>query len=396
MRSANAEPLGDKLDSNCLWGGLIVGLFGKKTQPIGLDIGSDSVKLCQLALADGSLSVVDCAQIAIPRTVRDEPAQREAFLVETLTETIHTGSFHGREVVTALGCDELMVKSIRVPVMRSDELAEMLPFEAADRFNMPASQLHTEFLIAGQVREGDETREEVILLAADRARIAQHVAMLSRAKLIPVAVDIEECAVFRCFERFLRRAADAEEVNCFVDLGASASKVVITRGREVVFLKRVEVAGRQFDQAVADRLNLSFEEACALRRKVARDRDYSRQDRAQIIRAIYDSVRPELERLCREIALCLRYYSVTFRGSRPQQVTLVGGEANDACIIEMLKQRLGLKTVVGEPFRGVRTDLVGAAIDRRTGMSEWAGSLGLSLKGLQLDPEENSRGEAAA
>ena len=373
-----------------------MGLFGKTTQPIGLDIGGDSVKLCQLAYSDGVLGVVDCAQIAIPPSARKDYAEREAFLVDALAETVRSGKFHGREVVTALGCTELMIKSIRVPVMREDELAEMVPFEAADRFNMPASQLHTEFFVAGQVREGDETREEVIVLAADRTQISQHAAMLIRAKLIPVAVDIEECAIFRCFERFLRRAADANEANCFVDLGASATKVVITRGREVVFLKRIEVAGRQFDQAVADRLNLSFEEACALRRKASRDSEYSASDRQQIVRAIYDSIRPKLEDLCREIALCLRYYSVTFRGSRPDRITLVGGEANDSCLVEMLKQRLGIKTIVGEPFRGVRTDLVGAVIDRRMGMSEWAVSLGLSLKGLQMESEEQTRGEAAS
>jgi type IV pilus assembly protein PilM len=375
-----------------------VGIFSNKTQPIGVDVGSDSVKLSQLSLAGGGLVAVDFAQVAIPRSVRGDHSEREAFLVDALAEAVRNGRFRGRQVVTALGCSDLMVKSIRVPLMSQKELAETLPYEAADRFNMPAGQMHVEYLAGGEVREGDETREEIILLAADRTRIAQHVAVLTRAKLVPVAVDIEECAIFRSFERFLRRAADAEEVNCFVDLGASASKVVITRGREVVFLKRIEVAGHQFDQAVADRLSLSFEEACALRRKVARDSEYAQADRQQVSRAIYDSVRPELENLCREIALCLRYYSVTFRGSRPQQVTLVGGEANDVCIVQMLKQRLGLKTLVGEPFRGIRTDQISAGLDRRTSMSEWTVSIGLSLKGLDAEAAAQGMGtgEAAA
>jgi type IV pilus assembly protein PilM len=373
-----------------------VGSFANRTQPIGVDIGSDSVKLSQLALVGGGLVAVACAQISIPRAVRGEPAEREAFLADALGEAVGGGAFRGRQVVTALGGSDLMVKSIRVPPMSQKDLAETLPYEAADRFNMPAGQMHVEYLIAGQVREGDETREEIILLAADRTRIAQHVAMLRRAKLDPVAVDIEPCAIFRSFERFLRRAADAQEANCLVDLGASASKVVITRGREVVFLKRIEVAGRQFDQAVADRLSLSFEEAAALRRKVSREAGHGQSDHQQVGRAIYDSVRPELEALCREIALCLRYYSVTFRGSRPEQVTLVGGEASDGCIVEMLKQRLGLRTVVGEPLRGIRSDRIEAALDRRTAMSEWAVSIGLSLKGLDVEAAADSTGEAAA
>jgi type IV pilus assembly protein PilM len=361
-----------------------------------VDIGSDSVRLCQVEARDGALSLVDCAQVAVPQSVRGQGAVEEAFLVDALGEAVRGSNFRGREVVSGLGCNSLMVKSIRVPVMGEQELAAMVPYEAADRFNMPAGQLHVEYLVAGEVREGEETRQEVILLAADRGLINQHVAMLSRAKLIPVAVDIEECAVFRSFERFLRRLGDAEEVNCFVDLGASMTKVTITRGREVVFLKRIDVAGRHFDQAVCERLSVSAEEAWALRRKVAHDPAYGQKDRQQVVRAIYDSIRPELERLCREIALCLRYYSVTFRGQRPQQVTLVGGEAADTCIVDMVKQRLGLKTVVGEPFRGIRTDTSGVRFDRRGGMAEWAVALGLSLKGLDLAAGAPAGGEAAA
>ena len=70
----------------------------------------------------------------------------------------------------------------------------------------------------------------------------------------------------------------------------------------------------------------------------------------EITRSIAESVRPVLDRLAKELSLCLRYYSVTFRGQPLSQVVLGGGEASPA-LVEWVDQRIDLECELGNPLR---------------------------------------------
>ena len=115
-----------------------------------------------------------------------------------------------------------------------------------------------------------------------------------------------------------------------------------------MFIKYIDVGGRHFDEAVARHLKLSLGDAAALRRRNA-DRPATDRD-PEIARGVGDAVRPVLERLSQQLALCLRYYSVTFRGQPPERVVLGGGKATET-LAEWLSARLELPCEVGNPLR---------------------------------------------
>ena len=95
---------------------------------------------------------------------------------------------------------------------------------------------------------------------------------------------------------------------------------------------------------------------------------------------MFDAVRGEVEALAKEIALCLRYCSVTFRGLRFVTVTFTGGEAYEPALRELIGQHLNLPCVIGQPLRGV--DVSGLDLGNRRGhLAEWAVCTGLALRG---------------
>jgi type IV pilus assembly protein PilM len=69
-----------------------------------------------------------------------------------------------------------------------------------------------------------------------------------------------------------------------------------------------------------------------------------------VARSFLEAVRPVLEQLIREISLCVRYYSVTFRGRTLERMVVGGGEADER-LTELLGGRLGIPAVVSDPFR---------------------------------------------
>jgi type IV pilus assembly protein PilM len=165
---------------------------------------------------------------------------------------------------------------------------------------------------------------------------------------------------------------------------------VIARGREIVFIKTIPIGGLVFNRAVAECLELAVTEAEALRRRIGRRGCLSTapvlpdEQHQRVYRAVADAIRPHLEDLANEIALCLRYYAVTFRGARPEKITFTGGESQNAAIPATLGERLGVEAVAGDPLRGVKIDHLGPVLDRRGRLSEWTTAFGLSMKGLHL------------
>ena len=173
-------------------------------------------------------------------------------------------------------------------------------------------------------------------------------------------------------------------VNVLVDIGARRSQVVIGRGREISFIKPIDIGGFHFHEAVSRKLGITMEEAESLRRRLIETGEpvdpAARRD--PVRQAVFDATRSPMEELGREISLCLRYYSVTFRGHRPTKLRLIGGEACDPQLQSLLNAALVIPVEIGRPLFSVNTSRMKPS-DRRGSMCEWALALGLSLRTTQ-------------
>lgn len=367
-------------------------LVRNKRLPIGLDIGADSVKMLQVQQAGASWSVCAGGMVRLPVEASKEPSQRRKQITAAVKELLGKGAFRGRRVVTALS-SELSIKSVRLPSMPETELREAVKWEAKERFGFDVAPDQLSFIDAGEVRNGNEISREVIMLAAPREVIDDHLALLLGMGLHPVHIDAAPVALFRSFERFLRRRADEQVVSVVVDVGCSATRVVVARGRQIVFIKSVDIGGAKLTEAVARQFNLGYEDARQFRIKKAREhlRNLSEQQEGQQIGkpeigkpaqdsldwSVRDALRAQVESLAGEIALCLRYCSVTFRGLRPGQVILSGGEAYDPFVTATLGEHLRVECTLGRPFQGIAILNADLGSDRGA-HAEWAVCAGLA------------------
>jgi type IV pilus assembly protein PilM len=133
-------------------------------------------------------------------------------------------------------------------------------------------------------------------------------------------------------------------------------------------------------EALSRKLGISLEEARALRRRLGETGDTSETTKRDSVRqAVFDATRSTLEGLAREISLCLRYYSVTFRGHRPSKVRLLGGEACDPQLRSTLAAGLSVPVEAASPLHSVRYERMRQS-DSQGPLCEWAMAFGLSLK----------------
>jgi len=349
--------------------------------------------MVQLSRHRGQVSTVACDQRTLPAGTYSD-AERRELQTNAVSELLADNQFIGQEAVTALSWDDLQARNLRIPPMPEQEIGSVVQFESAERFGVDPKQAEIRFIVSGDVRQGTEMKQEVMAFGARHASVETRVDMLAKLGLKPVALDAGPCAVFRGFERLLRRDDDRQEVNAFVDLGYSGTRVVISRGPDLIFFKAIAIGGRRFNEQVSEQLELSPDEAAQIRFRLHRQflaeatgqTGNIAQDETvgeNVRHAILDAVRPALEQLSKEISLCLRYCSVTFRGLRSEAITAVGGEARNADIIRLLSDQVNVPFRVGHPMRNIAAQTKTSSADRRHGQPEWATAVGLALKPVE-------------
>jgi type IV pilus assembly protein PilM len=354
----------------------------QQIQPIGVDIGHDSVKMMQLEVRDNTLVVHATARRMLEcsdsTAAQSSPADLMSPQIATaIAEMLDGGNFTGRAAVAALPRHIVHVKNLRLPPMPVNEMAAVVQFESKGIFPFGSEEAHVEFFVAGEVRQGTDVRHEIIVLAARNADIDRFVEHLDRAGLIVDSLDAEPCAMYRTIERFVRRREDEQEVHVLVDVGTRATQVLIGKGREISFHKAIEMGGADFNMAVSKKLGIRPDEARALRRRILESPSGDRSE--TVSQAVLDATRSTMETLTREISLCLRYHSVTFRGQRPLKVRLTGGEGGEAQLLTMLQSSLALPVEPARPLYSVDCSAM-KGFDRAAPSGEWTVAMGLGLK----------------
>jgi type IV pilus assembly protein PilM len=357
----------------------------KQPLPIGVDIGHDGVRALQLVQEGESPKVRAAARekwdAQTSQGWREGKSPTPKQVKHLLDRMLKQNPFVGRRIVTAMPREMVRFKSVRVPAMNESELSGAAVIEAQRAFELSDTEDYcVRWISAGEVRQGTESKQELILLAARQSEIDNWVESWHACGYQPMALDFEASAIYRSIERFVRRRDDEQDVNVLVDIGARKSQVLIGRGRELNFYKTIDVGGAGLTQTIAHKLGIESDEAMTLRQRLAVSSEPSEVMANDPVReAVFDTIRPAVESLAREISLCLRYYSVNFRGRRPLKVRLVGGEASDPAVVQILGSMLPVPVEAAAPLKNA--DMSGMKrLDRGSGLSGWTTALGLALR----------------
>ncbi|MBN2272647.1 MAG: pilus assembly protein PilM [Sedimentisphaerales bacterium] len=373
----------------------------RSVRPIGLDIGHSSVKMIQLGVSGGRIGVLAAEKTCIKLNIDDNPEAFRQDVVSAVKQMLAKGSFQGRSVVSCLPNDNVKITSVRIGQTESDQIEQVLRKEAVHRFGLDPQTDSIKYVDAGSVHHGDELKNELILFAVDAQTTKDHIAVLEDAGLEPVAIDTVPFALFRGFERWQRRETDKEHTVVFVDVGNRSTTVVFGRGGEISFVKQIPIGGHRFSEGVAEKLGINIAEAERVRERLRIERgsaegigeaseegwcDTEERLDAATRQVVVDALSSVAEELAKEVSLCLRYFTVTFRGKRVERAVLSGGEAYESILLNVLRRQLTVEIEVAQPLKGFDLSSSREGInlggDRRGLLCEWAVAVGLGLKNM--------------
>jgi len=421
---------------------LVQNWFAPRANPIGVDFGSDCLRLAQVQYVGNEYRLIAAACADVPSHFRHNPAAKLAFFVETTRDLLAQGKFHSRQAVLALPASCMHIQHLRIARMDEAETKKALPWEARGKLPIDPSQALIRHLIAGEIYQDAEPKNEVIVMAAAREFINQLLASAARAKLDVIGMNVEPKAIVDCFNHVYRRKTDADVTNCFLDIGSCASRAVIARGQQIFFARSIPIGGDHFNKASALALRIGLEQAKLLRIQLCHTQPLmnERQDKvvvsepdssleqalpvlgaamqasrqpaaapappaptatddapaakpavdelAQQGKVVDQACREPLNKLIEELDLCRRYYESTFPSKPLDRLVFVGGEARQRGLCQHIARELGLTAQVGDPLvRMGRISDVGieSGIDRRQPQPGWTVAIGLSLGPLKAE-----------
>lgn len=353
-------------------------------RPIGLDIGYGSIKMIQLGQSEKGLYVLAADEVRFDPEIASDKIKRRQFTISSIKEMLSNGQFKNRNVVSCLQNDELKIKSLRLDVAQTEIIDELIRTEIAQKLGLHAEKDEIRYMIAGNVFQGEEIKNEVIFFGSESEVVGEKISLLEEAGLDPEGLDPVPCALYRAFQGTFRRQEDQSMVSVFVEVGSHSTTVVIGRGQEIAFIKQIPIGGEILNDQVARKLGVSINEAVILRDKLRNESDREIEIDSSTRQSVIDAMSETIEDLAKEVSLCFRYYAVTFRGERPQEVYFAGGEAKEMTLINALKRHLGVEIKIAHPLRGFDMSRFTISSDNPSELCQWAIAVGLSMKGWDL------------
>ncbi len=298
--------------------------------PIGLDLGARTPHAMQVKLG-----------VDAPRTHCAARVHADTTLLGRMHAAVHAmknAGFVGREVVVGLPAHDARMHVARFPALEGADHSEAVSWEAAERTACARDTIVADSIATEAPSTSGDSKNEFLVVSANATELTAALDLLIDNGFDPIAVEPRFAAIARALGRRVRRDADSGTIRAVLHVEHEGATVLVLRGDRVAFCREIALGGDTLDHAVAARLSIAPESATVLRaRRIAASRGCAPPIDPAAEEAALAATRPTLDALANELALCLRYFGVTFRGGQPTRVILSGphgGEPRFAEIIE--------------------------------------------------------------
>ncbi|HEY9015542.1 MAG TPA: type IV pilus assembly protein PilM, partial [Gemmatimonadales bacterium] len=176
-----------------------MGLFGRKAMTVGLDIGSGLIKCVAISHASGGpvLTKVAFTPLASDAIVEGE-IMDPGIVSEAIKDCLAAAGVKAKQVVTAVGGRDVIVKKITMDRMQETEAREVIRWEAEQHVPFDMDNVELDFQILDPFGEG--LQMTVLLVAAKRELVEHKLALLADVGLQPTIIDVDAFALHNAFE----------------------------------------------------------------------------------------------------------------------------------------------------------------------------------------------------
>ncbi len=312
--------------------------MSKKDFVLGVDIGSHSLKVCQLKYAARAPRVVALGSTGLPEdVVADGNLEQPDAVAEALTRLLKNLKIRNKRVGFSVSGYSVIVKRINLPMMEKKELEEYITAEAEQYIPFDIDDVYLDYQDLNTGR-GTSGRTDVMLVAAKKDVVDSYLQMFSGLKLTPVLVDIDGFAFGNSYEFTHSLNTNV----ALIDIGAVKMNINILANGVSFVARDVMIGSNTLTEDISDALDVDFDVAEDI--KLGRQRP---EGQSGVIEEVFLNT-------CTQWVLEIKKAVDLYHSNNPQQplkkIVLAGGGAKVAGFVDFLARETGLPVSLFNPF----------------------------------------------
>jgi type IV pilus assembly protein PilM len=228
---------------------------------VGVDIGSHSVKVCELKKTDKGYHILALGSALLPEGAVDDGTLNEPETVgAVIAELFKNLKIRNKKVGFSISGYSVIVKKVNLAVMEEEQLEEYIMQEAEQYIPFDISDVYLDYQDL-KTNTKDSDRTDVMLVAAKKEIVDDYLDMLRSINLQPAVVDVDGFALENTYETIYEKSDNV----ALVDIGASKMNINILAEGISVVARDIVVGSRQLTEQIQGAFDLEYDEAEALK-----------------------------------------------------------------------------------------------------------------------------------
>jgi type IV pilus assembly protein PilM len=314
---------------------------------VGVDIGSSAIKAIELKPFKGGFELVAIGHVPLlSDTIVDGHIIDLNHVSDVISRIFVEQGIKTREVGTSVSGHSVIIKKIDVPYMSDEELQERINWESEQHIPFDIAEVNLDYSVLG--RDPASGMMQVLLVACKRDKIAQYTQVIAQAGRTPVFMDVDSFALQNAYE--LNYQPMPTTTVALLDIGASVTSINILRGVTSLFTRDISAGGNQYTDLLQKELNLTFEQAEALKRGIPTDTGLQPEDTQNLIDSVTDI-------LALEVQKTLDFWRATSQmgdSGHIDRVLVSGGSSKVRSLTAAFSERFGIPVERFDAFRNIR------------------------------------------
>jgi type IV pilus assembly protein PilM len=282
-----------------------------------------------------------------PEAIVDGSLMNFTAIVEKIRELLRVHRIRFKECALSISGHSVIIKKISLPEMTEEELQESIQWEAEQYIPFDIKDVEVDVEILNP--KAGQGQMDVLLVAAKKEVINDHVSVAMEAGLKPVVMDVDTFTIQNAFE--LNYGFPPNEVIALINIGASVININIVANGITTFTRDIGMGGQMLTEEIQKQLNVSYEEAEHY--KTGGEGTISSSSIYREVQRLSERVS---ETLVTEIQRSIDFFAATTINADISRIYLSGGSAQIPALIRSLERRLEVPVELVNPFKNIVVD----------------------------------------
>jgi type IV pilus assembly protein PilM len=335
---------------------VVLGLF--ESGQVALDIGGSSLVALEVVGGTGRLRLRGCYEWPLAEgLVADGEIVDVDLFARELKAFANQHKLRGRPVQLAVSNQKVIVRNIDMPEMTEDELRGAIEFQAQDYIPIPVDEAVLDFQVIGRyVNPEGASRQQVVLVAAQKAMIAMFSAAVKQAGLKVAGIDVSSMALVRALvppRPFLADASQPGVCRALADISSSVSTLVVAVEGVLKFTRIVNFSSDRFARVLSEQRGIPMEDAQSMVQRVGLAGPLAADDSLypdEVVAQTQQRLGEVASELSDEIRRSLHYYQGQELAAPVTEVILSGRGALVRNLDAHLTDALSMPVTIGNPM----------------------------------------------